>query len=105
MTAKEYYRSTRVVDTNNWTLEMALAFADEYAKAQKLDIDKSQKIVKKLNRVIEKFGIRRDETEREYGIALRQRGKSEKSCCYVADTKGAMAEAQFIHMELLKIIK
>ena len=32
MTAKEYYKSTRMVETTNWTLEMALNFAEEYAK-------------------------------------------------------------------------
>lgn len=33
MTAKEYYKSTRMVETRNWTLEMALYFAEEYAEA------------------------------------------------------------------------
>ena len=33
MTAKEYYKSTRMVETRNWILEMALNFAEEYAKA------------------------------------------------------------------------
>lgn len=33
MTAKEYYKSTRMVETRNWTLEMALNFAEEYAEA------------------------------------------------------------------------
>ena len=33
MTAKEYYKSTRIVETRNWTLDMALNFAEEYAEA------------------------------------------------------------------------
>ncbi len=33
MTAKEYYKSTRMVETRNWTLEMTLNFAEEYAEA------------------------------------------------------------------------
>jgi hypothetical protein len=33
MTSKEYYKSTRMVETRNWTLEMALNFAEEYAEA------------------------------------------------------------------------
>lgn len=33
MTAKEYYKSTRMVETRNWTLEMALNFAEDYAEA------------------------------------------------------------------------
>jgi hypothetical protein len=33
MTSKEYYKSTRMVETRNWTLEMALSFAEEYAEA------------------------------------------------------------------------
>ena len=33
MTAKEYYKSTRMVETRNWTLEMALNFAEEYTEA------------------------------------------------------------------------
>ena len=32
MTAKEYYNSTRMVETRHWTLEMTLAFAEEYHK-------------------------------------------------------------------------
>jgi hypothetical protein len=32
MTPKEYYNSTRMVETRHWTLEMALAFAEEYHK-------------------------------------------------------------------------
>ena len=32
MTSKEYYKSTRMVETRNWTLEMALNFAEEYAE-------------------------------------------------------------------------
>jgi hypothetical protein len=32
MTAKEYYKSTRMIETRHWTLEMALNFAEEYAK-------------------------------------------------------------------------
>ncbi len=32
MTAKEYYNSTRLVPTNNWTLEMVLNFAEEYSQ-------------------------------------------------------------------------
>ncbi len=35
MTAKEYYKSTRMVETRNWTLEMALNFAEEYAEAMR----------------------------------------------------------------------
>ena len=31
MTAKEYYNSTRLVETTKWTLGMALNFAEEYA--------------------------------------------------------------------------
>ena len=30
MKAKEYYNSTRVVETRNWTLDMAMNFAEEY---------------------------------------------------------------------------
>lgn len=30
MKAKEYYNSTRMVDTRNWTLDMAMNFAEEY---------------------------------------------------------------------------
>jgi hypothetical protein len=33
MTAKDYYKSTRMVETRNWTLEMAINFAEEYAEA------------------------------------------------------------------------
>jgi hypothetical protein len=33
MTAKEYYKSSRMVETRNWTLEMALNFAEEYTEA------------------------------------------------------------------------
>lgn len=32
MKAKEYYKSTRMVDTKHWTLEMAMNFAEEYHK-------------------------------------------------------------------------
>lgn len=32
MTAKEYYNSTRLVATNNWTLGMVFSFAEEYSK-------------------------------------------------------------------------
>ena len=44
MTPKEYYKSTRSVDTNQWTLEMALAFAEEYHKfcLQKQDPDEDK---------------------------------------------------------------
>lgn len=31
MTAKNYYKSTRLVETRNWTLEMVFSFAEEYA--------------------------------------------------------------------------
>ena len=34
MKAKEYYKSTRLVETRNWTLEMVMAFADEFHEAQ-----------------------------------------------------------------------
>lgn len=34
MTSKEYYNSTRIVETSHWTLEMALAFAEEYHKSE-----------------------------------------------------------------------
>ena len=30
MKSKDYYKSTRMVDTMNWTLDMTLSFADEY---------------------------------------------------------------------------
>jgi hypothetical protein len=32
MRAREYYKSTRMVDTMNWTLDMAMRFAEEYHK-------------------------------------------------------------------------
>ena len=32
MRAREYYKSTRMVDTMNWTLDMAMWFAEEYHK-------------------------------------------------------------------------
>jgi predicted lipoprotein with Yx(FWY)xxD motif len=32
MKAKEYYKSTRMVDTMQWTLDMAMSFAEEYHK-------------------------------------------------------------------------
>jgi hypothetical protein len=32
MRAREYYKSTRMVDTMNWTLDMAMSFAEEYHK-------------------------------------------------------------------------
>ena len=32
MKAKEYYKSTRMVDTMHWTLDMAMSFAEEYHK-------------------------------------------------------------------------
>jgi hypothetical protein len=32
MKAKEYYKSTRMVDTMHWTLDMAMNFAEEYHK-------------------------------------------------------------------------
>jgi hypothetical protein len=32
MNAKEYYNSTRLVETRNWTLEMVFNFAEEYAE-------------------------------------------------------------------------
>ncbi len=30
MKAKEYYNSTRMVETKNWTLDMVMNFAEEY---------------------------------------------------------------------------
>lgn len=33
MKAKEYYKSTRMVETRDWTLEMVFNFAEEYAEA------------------------------------------------------------------------
>lgn len=33
MTAKEYYNSTRMVETRNWTVDMVLKFAEEYHQA------------------------------------------------------------------------
>lgn len=33
MTPQEYYKSTRTIETQNWTLNMALNFAEEYAEA------------------------------------------------------------------------
>lgn len=33
MNVKEYYNSTRLVETRNWTLEMAIAFAQECVDA------------------------------------------------------------------------
>ncbi len=33
MTAKDYYQSTRMVDTRDWTLGMVMNFAEEYAEA------------------------------------------------------------------------
>jgi hypothetical protein len=36
MTAKEYYKSSRMVETRNWTLEMALNFAEEYTEALRI---------------------------------------------------------------------
>ena len=35
MKAKEYYKSTRMVETRNWTLEMVFNFAEEYANSIK----------------------------------------------------------------------
>ncbi len=32
MTAKEYYKLTRLVETRNWTLEMIFNFAEEYSE-------------------------------------------------------------------------
>ena len=32
--AEEYYRQTRLVETKNWSLQMALNFADEYHQAK-----------------------------------------------------------------------
>ncbi|MEE8564894.1 MAG: hypothetical protein V3S79_00760 [Candidatus Thermoplasmatota archaeon] len=32
--AEEYYRQTRMVETRNWSLQMALNFADEYHQAK-----------------------------------------------------------------------
>ena len=37
MTAKKYYNSTRMVETRHWTLEMTLAFAEEYHKSEMVD--------------------------------------------------------------------
>lgn len=34
MKAKEYYNSTRMVETKNWTLDMAMNFAEEYYEAR-----------------------------------------------------------------------
>ena len=34
MKAKEYYNSTRMVETRNWTLGMAMDFAEEYYEAR-----------------------------------------------------------------------
>ena len=36
MEAKEYYDKTRLVETQNWTLGMAIGFADDYANYTKL---------------------------------------------------------------------
>jgi hypothetical protein len=33
MEAKDYYQSTRMVETRNWTLGMVMNFAEEYAEA------------------------------------------------------------------------
>ena len=42
MTAKHYYKSTRMVETRNWTLEMVINFAEEYAEVlRKHDVIKS----------------------------------------------------------------
>lgn len=32
--AEEYYRQTRLVETKNWSLQMALNFADEYLQVK-----------------------------------------------------------------------
>ena len=34
MDAKEYYKKTRMVETRNWTLQMAINFADEFYEAK-----------------------------------------------------------------------
>jgi hypothetical protein len=34
MKAKEYYDSTRMIETRNWTLDMAMSFAEEYYEAR-----------------------------------------------------------------------
>jgi hypothetical protein len=34
MTAKEFYDSTRMVETTHWTLNMAMCFAEEYHKVK-----------------------------------------------------------------------
>lgn len=38
MTATDYYHSTRMVETRNWTLAMVLNFADEYHETEQLRI-------------------------------------------------------------------
>jgi hypothetical protein len=42
MTAKDYYKSIRSVDTNEWTLGMALNFADEYHREKMKELSTQQ---------------------------------------------------------------
>jgi len=40
MKAKDYYNSTRMVETRNWTLSMVMNFAEEYYEARTKATDK-----------------------------------------------------------------
>ena len=40
MKAREYYDLTRLIETKNWTLGMAMAFADEYHKVKTDEMNK-----------------------------------------------------------------
>lgn len=53
MKAKEYYKSTRMVETRSWTLEMALNFAEEYAEALRQLPAKEDSVYEKRNSLVE----------------------------------------------------
>lgn len=57
-TAKEYYMETRSVDTNIWTLELSMNFADEYADQFKQQLKEKEIENEKLKnqlRLIDEF--------------------------------------------------
>ena len=39
MKAEEYYKSTRLVETRNWTIQMVFSFADEYYNFKNIKTD------------------------------------------------------------------
>lgn len=79
MDAKEYYNKTRLVETRNWTLDMAISFANEYHSVVNNTNYQAKELSKKVKKERAKWiGIKNNKDGAEFNqrvIEIYRKGK------------------------------